>query len=220
MTSSPEGRQEAAVSVKRLEWNDPNTLADGQTVWAAIAEGMEFTYSIWTTSDPSDTRRFYCAKVLPQLFDSLEEAKDAVQQNYDDRILGAIVAKFNGTFQSHVGHSLANDTWFVRSYPFASEIDAKTFEARIRSALIPAKPAVEVVEDDARLYDDNATMADGEVRMTAAEDVLAWLLIEKIGVPDDEPITPKRAQDTIAYVIDRFHEYEEAAALQAPTVTK
>jgi hypothetical protein len=47
--------------------------------------------------------------------------------------------------------------------------------------------------------------------MTAAENVLAWLLIEKIGVPDDEPITPKRAQETIVNVIDHLREYETAA---------
>ncbi|MER9814254.1 hypothetical protein [Mesorhizobium sp. M0129] len=57
---------------------------------------------------------------------------------------------------------------------------------------------------DERLFDDSAPMADGEIKMTAAEDVLAWLLIEKIGVPDDEPITPKRAQETIATVIDNL----------------
>ncbi|MBD8556873.1 hypothetical protein IFT84_20390 [Rhizobium sp. CFBP 8762] len=39
---------------------------------------------------------------------------------------------------------------------------------------------------DARLYDGTVPMADGgDTRMTAAEEVLAWLLIEKIGVPDD-----------------------------------
>lgn len=76
----------ASVAVKSLEWSGPNILEDGQSVWAAIAEGMEFTYSIWSADG-----RFFCAKVLPQHFDSLEEAKEAVQINYNDRIRLALV---------------------------------------------------------------------------------------------------------------------------------
>lgn len=72
--------------------------------------------------------------------------------------------------------------------------------------------ASETAQSEERLYDDNAPMADGEVRMTAAENVLAWLLIEKVGVCDDEPITPRMAQDTLALIIDGYHKYEEAAA--------
>ncbi|TGV15782.1 hypothetical protein EN816_00590 [Mesorhizobium sp. M8A.F.Ca.ET.173.01.1.1] len=89
------------------------------------------------------------------------------------------------------------------------------FATRIRSCLAPgnAEPVAE------RLYDDDAPMADGEVRMTAAEDVLAWLLIEKIGVPDDRNYTPKEAQDTIAGVIDGLRKYE-AAALAHPAPAK
>ncbi|WP_119256255.1 hypothetical protein [Shinella zoogloeoides] len=52
---------------------------------------------------------------------------------------------------------------------------------------------------DNRLYDAAAPMADGgDTPMTAAEEVLAWLLIEKIGVPDDVPYSPDEAQKIIA----------------------
>jgi len=50
------------------------------------------------------------------------------------------------TLQSHVGHSLENDTWFVRFYPFGSEEHAKAFEERIQSpiaALQSSPPAVD-----------------------------------------------------------------------------
>lgn len=48
------------------------------------------------------------------------------------------------------------------------------------------------------LYDATAPMADGgDTPMTASEEVLAWLLIEKIGVPDDVAYTPDMAQQII-----------------------
>lgn len=55
-----------------------------------------------------------------------------------------------------------------------------------------------------RLYDANAFMADGgDVRMTAAENVLAWLLVEKIGVPDDVGYSPEQARKIIVSSIDQ-----------------
>ena len=65
-----------------------------------------------------------------------------------------------------------------------------------RLAALPAVEGQEVEGPD-RLYDRNAPMADGEIRMTAAEDVLAWLLIEKLGQPDDRGYTPSEACDAI-----------------------
>lgn len=56
--------------------------------------------------------------------------------------------------------------------------------------------------ENERLYDADAPMADGEIRMTAAEEVLAWLLIEKIGTPDDRSYTPNEAQSILeAYIL-------------------
>jgi hypothetical protein len=49
------------------------------------------------------------------------------------------------------------------------------------------------------MYDGSHQMADGgdDVRMTAAEEVLAFLLIERVGVPDDVGYTPDQAQEII-----------------------
>jgi len=45
------------------------------------------------------------------------------------------------------------------------------------------------------LYDASAQMADdGDIVMTAAERVLAWLLIEVVRVPDDVGYSPNQAQ--------------------------
>ena len=51
------------------------------------------------------------------------------------------------------------------------------------------------IGSDGRLYDAGALMADGgDTRMTAAEEVLAYLLVEIVGVPDDVAYSPERAQ--------------------------
>jgi len=93
--------------------------------------------------------------------------------------------------------------------------DGDAIMAGLRSALsTPPAPTAAV---DGRLYDDTAPMADGEIEMTAAENVLAWLIIEKIGVPDDETYSPKEAQDILARAIDQLHGYEDAAALSPGT---
>ncbi len=72
------------------------------------------------------------------------------------------------------------------------------------------KPTREVVPVDVhhiaadeRLFDDRAPMADGDTKMTAAEEVLAWLLVECIGVPDDVSYTPAQAQEIISERIAR-----------------
>lgn len=53
------------------------------------------------------------------------------------------------------------------------------------------------------LYDAEAFMADGEIPMTAAENVLAWLLVEKIGVVDDIGYSPNDAREIIVANIDQ-----------------
>ncbi|MDW9478675.1 hypothetical protein GOB57_08150 [Sinorhizobium meliloti] len=60
-----------------------------------------------------------------------------------------------------------------------------------------------------RLYDAEMPMADGEVPMTAAENVLAWLVIEKIGVPDDVSYTPSQAREAIVRRLDRASELDK-----------
>lgn len=83
------------------------------------------------------------------------------------------------------------------------------------TALRPDEAAGQGEADD-RLYDTNAFMADGEVRMTAAEDVLAWLLIEKCGCVDDVNYTPKQASDIIAARLDECRKIEDATPRPAP----
>lgn len=52
---------------------------------------------------------------------------------------------------------------------------------------------------ETRLYDATAPIADGGgAPMTSAEEVLAWILVEKIGVPDDVSYSPDQAQRIIA----------------------
>jgi hypothetical protein len=60
------------------------------------------------------------------------------------------------------------------------------------------------------LFDGSAPMADGgETPMTAAEEVLAWLLVEKVGVPDDVGYSPDQAQEIIARRLDQVRELEQ-----------
>lgn len=61
-----------------------------------------------------------------------------------------------------------------------------------------------------RLRSSSQPMADGgEKPMTAAEEVLAWLLVEKIGVPDDVPYSPVQAQEIIAARITELYNIQE-----------
>jgi hypothetical protein len=65
-------------------------------------------------------------------------------------------------------------------------------------------------DQPSRLYDATQPMADGgDTPMTASEEVLAWLLIEKIGVPDDVGYTPDQAQDII---VARLNDIAEQSA--------
>lgn len=70
-------------------------------------------------------------------------------------------------------------------------------EHALEGAAFAAMPGPAVNADD-RLYNAAAPMADGgDTRMTAAEEVLAWLLVEKIGAPDDVSYSPDQAQQII-----------------------
>lgn len=83
------------------------------------------------------------------------------------------------------------------------------YEARIRSALLPAtSKAKGGAGEDRRLYDADESMADGEIEMTAAENVLAWLIIEKIGVPDDRNYSPNQAQEILVRRLDYANELD------------
>lgn len=84
--------------------------------------------------------------------------------------------------------------------------DPAAREVAIRNALTMAV-AMNVRND---LYDADAFMADGgDTPMTAAEYVLAWLIIEKIGVPDDAGYSPNQAQEIIVRRLEQVRELEQ-----------
>ena len=66
-------------------------------------------------------------------------------------------------------------------------------------AIANARENAERVET---LKDGSAPMADSTGEMTAAEEVLVWLLIEKLGCVDDETYSPDDAQSIICARLD------------------
>jgi hypothetical protein len=83
---------------------------------------------------------------------------------------------------------------------------------RILSSVDPVLPVANTAERG-RLFDANSPMADGDVPMTATEEVLAYLLVEKIGVPDDVPYTPAQAQHIVEERLKLASELEEIGAM-------
>lgn len=71
------------------------------------------------------------------------------------------------------------------------------------------------IKADDRLYNADEPMADGEIEMTAAENVLAWLIIEKIGVPDDRNYSPNEAQEILVHRLDYANELENESLRSA-----
>ncbi|TGP34051.1 MULTISPECIES: hypothetical protein [unclassified Mesorhizobium] len=97
------------------------------------------------------------------------------------------------------------------SQPTIDEVDASSDVMREAAARLTAMQA----ERD-RLHDDKQPMADESGKMTAAEDVLAWLIIEKIGVPDDQTYTPHEAQQIITNALEAGYKAEgETGAISA-----
>ena len=67
----------------------------------------------------------------------------------------------------------------------------------------PCRAAARLVGGRGGLFDGDAQMADGgDTPMTAAEEVLAWLIVEKVGVPDDVGYSPSQAQEIISARLD------------------
>ena len=97
--------------------------------------------------------------------------------------------------------------WISEQGPITSnERVAKLWvEAGLDVTPLYTTPPSSLREENERLNGADAPMACGgdDDPMTAAEEVLAWLLIEKIGVPDDVTYTPNQAQEIIVRMIDR-----------------
>lgn len=84
---------EPAVAVKPLEWAFRDTkISDDLSVWVARAEGLDFTYSIWGSTNENATAAFTVPKLHNGFFDTLESAKAAAEADYASRIRSALVA--------------------------------------------------------------------------------------------------------------------------------
>jgi len=80
--------------------------------------------------------------------------------------------------------------------------DLRSALATPTQAVAPTEGIGELVARLNALKDDSLPMACEAGEMTAAEDVLAWLIVEKIGVPDDEAYTPHQAQQIISNALE------------------
>lgn len=88
----------------------------------------------------------------------------------------------------------------------------ETFKAGFHGSTLnndQVRRGLEAVFTSRGLYDPDGLMSDGgETRMTAAEEVLAYLLVEIIGVPDDEAYSPTRAQLAIETKLQQARELD------------
>lgn len=99
------------------------------------------------------------------------------------------------------GHSLGIGAWRKREYGHA--------ELVLPSAAAP----ITTVNLMGWVYDHDHAMSDGnDTRMTAAEEVLAYLLVEVIGAPDDVPYSPNEAQVLIENRLKDGKRLEEVEA--------
>jgi hypothetical protein len=119
----------------------------------------------------------------------------------------------NNSWHFHAGNDYGSNKY--RSAEEALTAAEDDYKAFVRGLLDETVEAFEVSDTDImpggeRLYDADYVMADGgDIRMTAAEEVLAWILIEKIGVPDDVGYSPQEAQDIIVARLDQAAELDE-----------
>ncbi|QIG68678.1 hypothetical protein EVB67_028 [Rhizobium phage RHph_TM3_3_14B] len=113
------------------------------------------------------------------------------------------------------------EAWIIRCKGWGEELrftedGAKELAAKlenipgVKKAIITplyTRPAGNSERDG--LYDSTAPMADGgEVKMTAAEEVLSWLIVEKIGTPDDVSYTPDQAQEIIVKALRKTPRFD------------
>lgn len=133
---------------------------------------------------------------------------------YDATVFGReylVSQNDNGSWHFHAGSDYGSNNY--RSAEEALTAAADDYKAFVRGFLAETVDAFEIsaaTTGDARLYDADHVMADGgDNRMTAAEEVLAWILIEKIGAPDDVGYSPQEAQNIIVARIDQATELDE-----------
>ncbi|MNU26963.1 hypothetical protein D3C71_153470 [compost metagenome] len=133
---------------------------------------------------------------------------------YDATVFGReylVSQNDNGSWHFHAGSDFGSNNYRSAEEALtAAEDDYKAFVRGFLAETVEAFEISDALAGDARLYDADHVMADGgDSRMTAAEEVLAWILIEKIGVPDDIGYSPQEAQDIIVTRIDQAKELDE-----------
>ncbi|MER9912856.1 hypothetical protein NKJ71_19710 [Mesorhizobium sp. M0050] len=130
-------RRFAALAAPSRLLSDRETLrrkieADGEE--GEIGAGYEmFAAPVGAVSDAYPSKDEFINSLLRQIADMrkcrLCGAADRCEACTEVNEIGAKIEA--DAFQSHIGHSLENDTWFVRFYPFASEDNAKAFLVQV-----------------------------------------------------------------------------------------
>jgi hypothetical protein len=165
---------------------------------------------------------------IPTLTVSLAEIPDIVlkpldwtkslnsidKPRYDATVFGRaylVTQNDNNSWHFHAGNDYGSNKY--RSAEEALTAAEDDYTAFVRGFLSETVEVLEVsvgAVGGQRLYDADRVMADGgDTRMTAAEEVLAWILIEKIRVPDDIGYSPQEAQDIIAARLDQARELDK-----------
>ncbi len=132
---------------------------------------------------------------------------------YDASVFGRdylVSQNDNNSWHFHAGSDYGSNKY--RSAEEALTAAEDDYKAFVRGFLEQTVEAFEVsdVGGQAHLFDAACVMADGgETPMTAAEEVLAWILVEKIRVPDDVGYSPQEAQDIIVARLDKAAELDE-----------
>jgi hypothetical protein len=133
---------------------------------------------------------------------------------YDASVFGReylVTQNDNNSWHFHAGDDYGSNKYRSAEEALtAAEDDYKAFVRGFLSATVEAFEVSDITSGGGRLYEADHVMADGgDIRMTAAEEVLAWILIEKIGVPDDVGYSPQEAQDIIVSRLDLAAELDE-----------
>lgn len=157
-------------------------------------------------------------------YPTIEAAKEAAKADLDKRINQVLVKKPTQASMTReqqivaMADVLTECPWFKPEAKEAPWIKEAVWATRLWDAANPTQAASED-QSAKRLYNGAAPMADGDTVMTAAESVLAFLLIEKIGVPDDVPYTPDQAQDIIIKKLGEASGPEVVCTMQTMTTS-
>ncbi|WP_201269097.1 hypothetical protein [Sinorhizobium meliloti] len=153
-------------------------------------------------------------------FATIEAAKAAAQSDFASRIRSCLLDKPEAVEATLPQSNMVGDADEQAAINLGAAVlarieDPAAREITIRNALTMASKAPSP-NTRCDLYDADVFMADGgDTPMTAAENLLAWLLVEKIGVPDDVGYSPNQAQEIIVRRLDLAHELEQIDGMLA-----